>query len=380
LRLDKNYFKTASNGELNYQTMKNQMKILFIALVLGTLAMFSGCNDDDDKNVDPYAPTVVSTIPTGNATGLARNEVIEFTFSELMNATTISNSTFLLKQGSTNVPGIVEFSGINGKFTPTQFLAPGTIYTAIITKAAEGLAGNAMQEDYEWSFTTGGSTATLTPIDLGASGNYVILAKTAINNSPTSVITGDAGISPAAESYMTGFALTADVGFATSEQVTGRIYAADMVDPTPLNLTTAIEDMNTAYNSAAGLTSPDFVELNAGDLGGKTLSPGVYKWTNTVLVPTTLTVSGSANDVWVMQIAGNLSVSSDVVLTLAGGAQAKNIFWQVAGEVTIGTGAHFEGIILSKTGITMATDAELNGRALAQTAVILDKNVVTQPQ
>jgi hypothetical protein len=220
----------------------------------------------------------------------------------------------------------------------------------------------------------------LTPIDLGASGNYVILAKTAINNSPTSVITGDAGISPAAESYMTGFALTADVGFATSEQVTGRIYAADMVDPTPLNLTTAIENMNTAYNSAAGLTSPDFVELNAGDLGGKTLSPGVYKWTNTVLVPTTLTVSGSANDVWVMQIAGNLSVSSDVVLTLAGGAQAKNIFWQVAGEVTIGTGAHFEGIILSKTGITMATDAELNGRALAQTAVILDKNVVTQPQ
>ena len=99
-----------------------------------------------------------------------------------------------------------------------------------------------------------------------------------------------------------------------------------------------------------------------------------------MLVPTNLTISGGANDVWVMQIAGNLTVSSDVVLTLAGGAQAKNIFWQVAGEVVIGTGAHFEGIILSKTGITMATDAVLNGRALAQTAVILDKNVVTQPQ
>jgi len=109
------------------------------------------------------------------------------------------------------------------------------------------------------------------------------------------------------------------------------------------------------------------------------LTPGVYNWTNTVLVPTSLTISGDANDVWVMQIAGNLTVSPDAVISLTGGAQAKNIFWQVAGEVTISTGAHFEGIILSKTGITLATDAVLNGRALAQTAVVLDKNVVTQP-
>ena len=66
-------------------------------------------------------------------------------------------------------------------------------------------------------------------------------------------------------------------------------------------------------------------------------------------------------------------------MTLSGGAQAKNIFWQVAGEVTMGTTAHFEGIIMSKTGITLRTGASLNGRALAQTAVILDGNVVTKP-
>jgi len=359
--------------------MMKEMKILFTALALSAVVLFVGCDTDDDKNVDPNAPTVVSTIPANDADGLARNEVIEFTFSELMNATTITNSTFVLKQGSTNVPGNVEFSGINGKFTPTDYLAPGTIYTAIISSDVEGLAGNALQEDYEWSFTTGGTTTTLVPIDLGASANYVILAKTAVTNSPTSVITGDAGISPAAESYMTGFAMTDDNGFATSSQVSGRIYAADMEAPTPLNLTTAVDNMNTAYNNAAGLSSPDFVELNEGGIGGKTLTPGVYNWTNTVLVPTNLTISGGANDVWVMQIAGNLTVSPDAVITLTGGAQAKNIFWQVAGEVTIGTGAHFEGIILSKTGITLATDAVLNGRALAQTAVVLDKNVVTQP-
>jgi hypothetical protein len=360
--------------------MKKEMKILFTALTLSAVFMFVSCDNDDDKNVDPKAPTVVSTIPESDATGMARNEVVEFTFSELMNAATITNATFLLKQGSTEVPGNLEFSGINGKFTPAQFLAPGTIYTAIITSDVEGLAGNALQSDYEWSFTTGGTTSTLEPIDLGAAINYVVLAKTAITNSPTSVITGDAGISPAAELYMTGFDLTDDIGFATSSQVSGRMYAADMDAPTPLNLTTAVENMNTAYNNTEGISSPDFVELNEGSIGGITLSPGVYKWTNTVLLPSNLTISGGANDVWVMQISGNLTVSSDVAIILSGGAQAKNIFWQVAGEVTIGTGANFEGIILSKTGITLATGAVLNGRALAQTAVILDKNVVTQPQ
>jgi hypothetical protein len=360
--------------------MMKKMKILFTALALSTVVMFVGCDKDDDKNVDPDAPTVVSTLPAGDATGLARNEVIEFTFSELMNTATINNSTFLLKQGSNIIPGVVEFAGINGKFTPTEFLSPGTIYTAIITSDTEDLAGNAMEQDYMWSFTTGGTTSVLMPIDLGASGNYVILAKTAVNNSPTSTITGDAGISPAAASYITGFDMVDDNGFATSTQITGRMYAADMATPTPANLTTAVDNMNTAYNSAEGLSSPDFIELHAGDIGGKTLAPGVYNWTNTVLIPTNVTLSGGGDDVWVMQIAENLTVSSGVEITLEGGAQAKNIFWQVAGEVTIGTGAHFEGIILSKTGITLATDAVLNGRALAQTAVILDKNVVTQPE
>src|SRR5690606_31851703 len=106
---------------------------------------------------------------------------------------------------------------------------------------------------------------------------------------------------------------------------------------------------------------------------------GLYKWTNTVTLPSDITISGGENDVWIFQIAGDLTMSSAVNITLEGGAQAKNIFWQVAGETTIGTSAHFEGVILCMTGITFQTDASLNGRALAQTAVILDKNVVTKP-
>ena len=186
-------------------------------------------------------------------------------------------------------------------------------------------------------------------------------------------------MSPAATSYITGFSLTDATGYATSAQVTGKIYAADMADPTPINLTTAVENMITAYTDAAGRPTPDFSELGTGNIGGKTLTPGLYKWTNTVTIPSDVTISGGANDVWIFQIAENLTVSNAVHINLIGGAQAKNVFWQVAGTVTIGTTAHFEGIILSMTGITFQTGASFKGRALAQTAVVLDGNTVIIP-
>jgi hypothetical protein len=161
--------------------------------------------------------------------------------------------------------------------------------------------------------------------------------------------------------------------------VTGKIYAADMAVPTPGNMTTAVNNMITAYNDAAGRPSPDFTELATGNLGGKTLVPGLYKWTNTVTMPSDVTISGGANDVWIFQIAGNLTMSSAVKINVTGGAQAKNIFWQVAGQATMGTTSHFEGILLSKTGITFQTGSSVKGRALAQTAVILDGNNITNP-
>ncbi|MDZ7807534.1 MAG: ice-binding family protein [Gracilimonas sp.] len=237
-----------------------------------------------------------------------------------------------------------------------------------------------MESNTEWSFTTVSSDEPLATVDLGTAANYVILAKTAITNVPTSAITGDLGLSPAATSFITGFALTNDNGFATSDQVTGKLYAADMTDPTPSNLTTAVDNMITAYTDAEGRVTPDFLELYDGNIGGRTLSPGLYKWTNTVTVPTSITLSGGAEDVWIFQIAENLNLSSDVEIILSDGAQAANVFWVVAGEVTIGTTAKFEGIILSMTGITMNTGATLNGRMLAQTAVALDGNTVVQPQ
>ncbi|OFX84029.1 MAG: hypothetical protein A2W99_03620 [Bacteroidetes bacterium GWF2_33_16] len=295
-----------------------------------------------------------------------------------MDPLTINTSTFSLKQGSTIVPGSVNYSGSMATFNPTNTLAAETVYTATITTGAKDLAGNSIAVNKVWSFTTGGSTSYLAVVDLGAAVNYVILAKTAINNNPTSSITGDMGLSPAATSYITGLSLTNLTGYATSAQVTGQIFAADMADPTPTNLTTAVENMITAYNDAAGRSFPDFLELGTGNIGGKTLAPGLYKWTSTVTLPTNVTISGGADDVWIFQISGDLNMSSAVNVTLVGGAQAKNIFWQVAGEATFGATSHFEGTILSMTGITFQTGASFNGRALAQTAVVLDGNIVVE--
>jgi len=208
------------------------------------------------------------------------------------------------------------------------------------------------------------------------------LAKTGISTTGTTAVTGDLGLSPAAASYITGFGLTMDSTnvFSTSSLVTGKIYAADYAVPTPANLTTAVSDMQTAFTDAAGRSLPDFTELYAGDIRGRTLVPGLYKWGTGVLITSAgVTLAGGQNDVWIFQIAQDLTVSNSAIITLSGGAQAKNIFWQVSGQATLGTAADFKGIILSQTLISMNTGVKMSGRALAQTAVTLDASAVTQP-
>lgn len=218
------------------------------------------------------------------------------------------------------------------------------------------------------------------PVVLGSAINYVILAKSATSNVPTSAITGNIGLSPAAASFITGFALSLPAGGAssTSAQVTGSIFASDYAVPTPANLTTAISDMQTAYVDAAGRPTPDHTELAAGNIGGLTLPAGLYKWSNTVTIPVDVTLSGGANDVWIFQIAGGVTQASAAKVVLTGGALARNVFWQVVGVVDIGTSARMEGVVLSQTSITLKTGASANGRLLAQTSVTLAGNTVVQ--
>lgn len=217
-------------------------------------------------------------------------------------------------------------------------------------------------------------------VDLGAAGNYVILSKSGVSTVPPSRITGNLGVSPIAATAVTGFSLIASPTnvFSSSAQVTGKVYAADYAVPSPSNLTTAVLNMQTAFTDAAS-RAPKVTELGAGNIGGKTLTAGVYKWGTGVLIPTDVTLSGSSTDVWIFQIAQSLTVANGKKIILRGGALPKNIFWQVSGRVDVGTTAHLEGIVLSQTAIAFQTGASINGRLLAQTAVTLDSTTVVQP-
>lgn len=227
---------------------------------------------------------------------------------------------------------------------------------------------------------SGGVGSGPSPVVLGTAGNYVILAKSAVSTTGTTAVTGNIGVSPAAASFITGFSLVADATnvFATSPLVTGQIFASDYTAPTPSNLTTAVNNMLTAYTDAAG-RAPDYTELGTGNIGGMVLAPATYKWSTGVLIPTDITLNGGPNDVWIFQIAQGITQASAARVILTGGALSKNIFWQVFGAVDIGTTAHMEGVILSQTSINLQTGATANSRLLAQTAVTLDANAVTQP-
>ena len=211
------------------------------------------------------------------------------------------------------------------------------------------------------------------PVDLGTAGNFTLLAKTGISATGTTSIVGNIGVAPAAATYITGFGLSADASnqFSTSSLVNGRVYAADYSPPTPAIMTTAIGDMEAAYTDAAG-RAPNATELYAGNLSGKTFAAGVYKWSSGVLIAGDMTLSGSADEVWIFQIAQTLDLSNGIHVNLIGGAQSKNIFWQVAGQTTLGTTSVMQGNVLDQVAIVMNTGAVLSGKALAQSAVTLD--------
>ncbi len=227
------------------------------------------------------------------------------------------------------------------------------------------------------------ATGAQAPIHLGSASSFVILAKSGISTTGTTSIGGDIGVSPIDSTAITGFGLIMDPSgqFSISSLVTGDVYAADYAVPTPTKMTTAVGDMEIAYTDAAGRTLPDATELYAGDLSGRTLAPGLYKWSTGVLINSDVTLAGPSDGVWIFQIAGDLTMGSDAKVLVSGGAQAGNIFWQVSGGVgvEIGTGAHVEGTMLGAKAIHLRTGSSLHGRALAQTAVTLEANPITIP-
>lgn len=339
------------------------------------LSMFTGCGDSMDG--DGSTPRVLSNTPANGATGFAINGSVSVTFSEAMDPSSLASS-FKLASGSTAIAGTVIASGSTAVFWPAAYLASDGAFTATVTTDASSNEGVALASKHTWNFASGNTLAPGLPVNLGTAGGFVLLAKSALSTVPPSAITGDVGVSPVAASYITGFGLTAHSSnvYATSPQITGKVYAADYAVPTPSNMTTAISDMELAFTDAAS-RAPDMTELGAGNIGGMTLAPGVYKWGTGLTIPTNVTLAGSSTGIWIFQIAGDLTVESAQSLLLTGGALSKNVFWQVAGRVELGTTSHLEGTILTQTSITLRTGASVKGRLMAQTAISLDAATVT---
>ena len=222
------------------------------------------------------------------------------------------------------------------------------------------------------------------PVDFGSAIDFSVLTKTGISTDIGTLINGNIGVNPAAAASITGFGLIMNVGGASSHtpMVTGNVYAPDYAVPTPAKMVTAHDDMLVAYTAANDLVTPaPVVELGAGNISGMTLAPGLYKWSTGLLITNAgVTLSGGANDTWVFQVAQNLTVSNSAIVTLAGGAQAKNIVWVVEGQATLGSDTNFKGSIMAYELISLDTGASVTGRLFSQAAVTLNTNcVVIEP-
>src|SRR5450759_2978103 len=333
--------------------------------------------------------TAVGT-PDQPATGVPINAVVGLTFSVPMDPATINTTTLTLWDGTTAtaVPGTVTYSGTTATFTPTSPLVAGHTYTIKLT-GAKDLNGNLFINLAGWTFTTA-TVASSGPVvvDLKTAARFGILAYAGVMNNAggASVIKDlDIGVYPYARSSITGFPPATLVG--------GAIYAADDL-PASVGamLRQAKDDLVAASNQAAGAILPTPVLVPAG-LGGRTLGPGIYKSASSMKLENgSLTLAGDANAVWIFQIGSALITTGGGGGTygnviLAGGALAKNVFWQVGTSATIGDGTSFKGTVMALTSITMGSGATAEGRMLARTgAVVLTstntvaQDIITKPK
>jgi len=342
-------------------------KAFFTAWSLAALMVaMTGCDSSDNpvSVPDTVAPTVNSTNPIDGATGVA---VITATFSEAMMSSSISTATFAVSgPGVTPVTGVVTYNALThmATFTPTSALAANTGFAATITTGVKDASGNPLAGNEVWTFTSSPAASNQLSVALGGAGAFAVLAGSTITSTGATALTGDLGISPGAA--LTGF----PPGTLTGVKQLGNATSA-----------TGMTDLTTAYNDAAGrIQSPVTV---AGNLGGLTLPPGLYKSTSSLSISSgdlTLDAKGDPNAVFIFQMASTLTTTSGRKVILSGGARSTHVFWQVGSSATLGTTSVFKGTIMANQSITLATGATLNGRALARIgAVTLAGNAVVMP-
>jgi hypothetical protein len=325
------------------------------------------------------APTVVSTDPLDNATATLLNKTISATFSIAIDPKTINDKTFTVKNGTIPLAGVVSYTGTTATFDPSTDFIPGATYTATIS-GAKNMAGVAIANDYVWNFSTSSSIVGNT-VNLGSAERFGILAGVGVSNNAgfSEIRNMDVGIYPGVRSSVTGFP--------PAIIVEGAIYASNDIAPPGISamLIKAKQDLTNAYLFAEGASTPAPATVS-GDQGGKTLAPGIYKSTSTLLIQSgdlTLDAQGDANAVWIFQVASDFTTVGGAGgnVILSGGAQAKNIFWQVGRSATIGNYTIFKGNILALTSITMNSHANVQGRMLARNGAIVmtHTNIISKP-
>ncbi|MEJ7830516.1 MAG: Ig-like domain-containing protein, partial [Segetibacter sp.] len=335
---------------------------------------------------DVIPPTVISTDPMNAAIGVVLDKKIMATFSEAMNPLTINATTFLLSHGATGVFGLVTYAGNTATFSPATTLLSNTVYTATIKTAAKDLAGNSIITDYIWSFTT---LELIPPPSLGTASIFGAFGGSAgITNQGLFTVINNGSIgTTGASTLITGFhdGATGDVYTETPlniGNVKNRIYTAPPAPGTAVSFavaTLALLDANIAYNSISPASKPGGIDPGAGELGGLTLAPGIYKSASGTFKITngdlTLDAKGDPNAVWIFQTGSSLTVGTPTNtrnVNLIGGAQAKNVFWHVGSAATINGagGGTMVGNIIASAGVTFSTAGNvvltvLNGRALS---------------
>ena len=347
------------------------------------------------------APTVTSTDPINNSTGISLSKTITANFSMIMDPLTITGTTFTLKQGATVVAGAVTYTGSTASFKPTNALLEGKIYTATITTGAKSATGLPLANDYVWNFTTlvVNDPAPTAGLFFGVFGGNAGITNQGLN---TRINNGGIGTT-AASTLVTGFtdklASPNDIYTVTplnNGLVFGGIYAAAPLPGNALKAQKALEGLNEAralYNSISPTSKPGGSDQGSGELGGLTLAAGVYKSASGTYKITNgdLTLSGSATDVWIFQAESSLTVGSPAAVRnvkLSGGALAKNVYWYVGSTAVINYagGGVMTGTILAEDGVTLSSpgssttlpgqETVLNGRAISLIASVTMVNTI----
>ncbi len=339
-------------------------------VILGALllSLSPACGDQlvqydlADGGGNPAVPTVIATSPLDMASNVGVNRRVTATFSEPMNPATLTATTFTVRQGTNAVAGTVTYSGTTATFTATNPLSISLPYTGRITTGAADPQGQKLASDHVWTFSTGACGQAA--VALRSAGSFAVLAGASVASTGPTSLTGDIGVSPG----------TAIDGFPPGN-FTGTEHSANTTSAA------AIADLTTAYNDAAGRTlCPTTV---AGNLGGQTLTPGLYKSTDSLEVSSgdlTLDGQGDSDAVFIFQMASTLTTTAGRQVILIGDANAANVFWQVGTSAALGTTSAFNGTIMADQAITMDTGATLNGRALARiTEITLDSNTIVRP-